>query len=137
VNLIVIGAFVLGLTTKLHALALEIGAFAGAGDIGTYSDYIASLTDPTETDTAVTSGTILVAGIYENINVTKLGSSGSSQDYSDFKTQDAGGGTIDMPTFFDGHAAILLASVPDGTGAAAFSSLMLDSMKRFSINLGR
>lgn len=43
---------------------LQVGAPGGPGE-GTYANYIANLTNPTETDTAVTSGnTLYVAGAY-------------------------------------------------------------------------
>ncbi len=50
---------------------LQVGALAGTGDTGTYADYVASLTNPPETDTAVTGGSSLVAvGSYGTSNKT-------------------------------------------------------------------
>ncbi|MBW2059001.1 MAG: choice-of-anchor N protein [Deltaproteobacteria bacterium] len=124
-KLMAVGFFILGLAANASPFALEIGAFAGPGDTGTYADYFPSLTDPTETDTAIASGVgpILIGGIY-NKNVTRLGSTGTGNDYSSFG----------LPTLFDTHGAILLASVPDGLGATASSSLTFGGISAFHWN---
>lgn len=89
---------------------LQIGAPAGTGDTGTYADYIFSLTSPTEEDTAITlRDTIYFAGVYAD-DVDHLGGfytndSVSGRDWSDFDS---------IPVVFDGHGAIVVASVPDG-----------------------
>ncbi|MEO6024432.1 MAG: choice-of-anchor N protein [Burkholderiales bacterium] len=86
---------------------LQIGAPAGSGDTGIYADYAASLTSPTESDTAVTSGgSILVAGAY-GPNTLALGGG----TWSNFLSTNV----------FDGHGAILLATVTDGASLAALT----------------
>ncbi|MEW5757562.1 MAG: choice-of-anchor N protein [Pseudomonadota bacterium] len=84
---------------------LQVGAPAGTGDTGSYADYNASLIDPTETDTAVTSGsTIYVGGIYAK-GVDHLGGKyAGGKDWSDFGFASA----------FNGRGAVLLASVANG-----------------------
>jgi len=102
---------------------LQVGAPAGAGDVGTYADYQASLTDPTETDTAVTSGvTLYVAGVY-GPNTLKLGGQyvGAPQDGNDYSGEDAN------LAVFDSHDAILVVAVPDGSSG----SLTVDGMSAF------
>lgn len=104
------------------APVLQVGAPAGPGDTGTYADY-GNGTDPTEDDTAFTSGdTILVAGTYQNPNVLNLGGQfGTGLNWSSFG----------LPTDFDTHDAVLLVSVPDGTLAAALASLTVDGIFAF------
>ncbi len=86
---------------------LQIGAPAGSSDTGIYADYAASLTSPTESDTAVTSGgSILVAGAY-GPNTLSLGGG----TWSNFLSTNV----------FDGHGAILLATVADGASLAALT----------------
>lgn len=86
---------------------LQVGAPAGSGDSGTYADYLSSLTNPTEQDTARTSGnTIFVAGVYQNPNVLNLGGQfGSGQDW---------GAVNSNFISFNNHRAVLLVAVPDG-----------------------
>lgn len=108
---------VAGLFTTAQAWAvpvLQIGAPGGFGE-GTYADYQGSSTSPTEDDTAITSGgTLYVGGVYQNNKVLSLGGqSNGGTDWSSFG----------RPTDFNGHGAILLVSVPDGTLASALASL--------------
>ncbi len=90
---------------------LQVGAYAGAGDSGTYADYIANTINPTETDTAITgNSTILVAGSYSNspellIGGQYSGSLGTGSDWSDFG----------FDSVFNGSGAILMASVAEGS----------------------
>jgi hypothetical protein len=92
---------------------LQVGAPGGPGE-GTYATYQTSTSNPTETDTAITSGgTLYVAGVYQN-NVFSLGGQGTGgNNWS----------TYGLPTIFNTHDAILLVSVPDGTLASALASL--------------
>jgi len=103
------------------APVLQVGAPGGPGE-GTYADY-GDGTDPTEDDTAFTSGdTILVAGTYQNPNVLNLGGQfGAGLNWSSFG----------LPTDFDTHDAVLLVSVPDGTLATALASLTVDGIFAF------
>jgi hypothetical protein len=101
----------LSLSSAAYAVpVLQVGAPAAGGNCSTgpYAAYIGSLTNPTETDTALTSGnTICVAGVYKP-NVLNLGGqSGSGKNWSDFN----------YPTDFDTHGAVLLVSIPDGSPA--------------------
>lgn len=92
---------------------LQVGAPAGPGDLGTYADY-GDGTNPTEDDTAFTSGgTIFVAGLYQNDNVQNLG--GQFGTGADWSTVTLPGGADPIPVAFDGHGAILVVSVPDGS----------------------
>lgn len=101
---------------------VQVGAPAGPGDTGTYADY-GNGSDPTETDTAFTSGnTIYVAGTYQNGNVLNLGGQfGTGLNWSSFG----------MPTAFNAHDAILLVSVPDGSRATALASLTVNGVFAF------
>lgn len=93
----------------LLALLLPVTAIAipilqvGAID----STYMLSSTNPTESDTAITtSNTILVGGV----NNHYLGSLGGGM-WSNF----GWAGKTNFPIEFDGHGAILVASVPNNT----------------------
>jgi hypothetical protein len=103
----------LSMSSAAYAVpVLQVGAPAGAGDTGTYADYHPLLTNPTEADTALTSGnTIFVAGVY-GPNVLNLGGQfGSGQNWSDFG----------YPTDFDTHGAVLLVSIPQGQSLTALT----------------
>lgn len=93
---------------------LQIGAPGGPGE-GTYANYQGSTSNPTESDTAITSsGMLFVGGVYQNNNVQSLGGQFSTgSNWSDFG----------LPTDFDSHDAVLLISVPEGTLATALASL--------------
>ena len=86
---------------------LQVGAPDGAGG---YADYQASTTNPSEDDTAITGGgTIYVGGVYQNNKVVNLGG------------QYNGGGnwsSLGLPSEFNGHGAVLVVSVPDGSLAS-------------------
>ena len=104
---------------------LQVGAPGGPGE-SIYADYWASTTNPTETDTAFTSGsTILVGGTYQDKTIS-LGGENGDGDWTELTY----GKTI--PTSFDTHGAVLIASVPDGTGAAAFLSLTVGGATGFA-----
>lgn len=119
----------IGLTLAIAAAqsqavpTLQVGAYAGSGDSGTYADYIASSTSPHEHDTAFTGSTsILFAGVFGS-NTIKLGSqyidsidgTGDREDGDDY-------GDIDSAlTVFNGHGAIVMASVADGADASALT----------------
>jgi hypothetical protein len=114
----------IGVATNVYAVPiLQVGAPGAAGE-GTYADYQGSLTDPTEKDTAVTSGfTIYVGGVYKKDDVANLGGQyGSGSDWSSFDH---------IPVEFDGHGAILVVSVPDGDLATAVSSLTINGLAPF------
>lgn len=91
---------------------LQVGAPAGAGDTGTYADYIPSLSNPVEEDTAVTSGNIIyAAGAYKQDDVIRVGGrysgpEGTGKNWSDFGFNGA---------YFNSAGAVLMATVPDGT----------------------
>lgn len=113
------------LTTAAYAVpVLQIGAPAGAGDTGIYADYQKSLTDPTETDTAITSGgKLYVAGAYQKPvpNPLEKGTydlllggqySASQKNWSNFG----------FNTAFNSARAVLMATIPDGTLAKILSN---------------
>ena len=103
----IIFALILGLATGAQAVPrLQIGAPAGPGDSGIYADYIGSLSDPTEADTAVTGGdTIYAAGAY-GPGIRNIGGQfGGGRDWSYFG----------FDTDFDGHGAVLMATVANNS----------------------
>lgn len=103
-----------GLLSATQAWAvpvLQVGAPGGAGE-GTYANYQGSTSNPTEADTAITSGGILyVAGVY-GPNTISLGGQSSGADW---------GGVNTAYSIFNGHDAVLLAAVPDGFLAMSLS----------------
>lgn len=108
--------FVLSAASAFAVPVLQVGAPAGAGDSGTYADYLNTPTPPpTETDTAITSGnTVLVAGQFAS-GVDYLGGWVGGDNYSDFF----------LPEAFDAqNGAILVVSVANGanTGALTINS---------------
>lgn len=112
----VAAAIGLGLIGAAHAInVLQVGAPAGLGDAGKYADYQANTTNPTETDTAITSsGTVYVAGTYQNKSVLNLGGQfGTGGDWSSI--QISNNPSAFFPTEFNGKGAILVVSVPDGS----------------------
>jgi hypothetical protein len=125
-----IAVMTLSLASTAYAIpTLQIGAPAADSSEGIYANYQKSTTNPTEDDTAITSGnTLYVAGVY-GPNTLLLGGqySPGGDDWSDFKKSP-------YPINFDGHGAILLAAVPQGTGSSLtingalpfFSSSTLD-----------
>lgn len=107
-----------GFAASAYAIpTLQVGAPGAAGE-GTYANYIANLTSPTEADTAITSGAkIYVGGAYKNganqellIGGQYTGSEGTGLDWSAMEWVQ---GQF-FPTVFDGKGAVLVASVPDG-----------------------
>lgn len=90
---------------------LQLGAPGGPGE-GMYADYQPSLTNPTETDTAVTTGnTIYAAGAYANSKNKNIGGQfNGGGDWSSFDDP-----SINFYSNFDGHGAVLMATIPDGT----------------------
>ena len=136
----------LGMAATTYAVpTLQVGAPAGSGDSGAYADYQLFLTNPTETDTAVTYGnTIFVAGAFgpkdlfiggqytdpANPLIT-LGIAPGTQgsDWTDFT-----GPAPDKTPFlsdFSGRGAILLASVPDGSSGSLTIDLGLGDISPF------
>ncbi len=116
------------------APVLQIGAPAGEGETGTYADYQPSTTDPTETNTAITSGgTLFVAGVY-NPNTILLGGKYPGGTFED-NTRPAGSNWTDMidglDNIFDQQGAILVVSVPDSTLDTALASLQVDGLSAF------
>lgn len=101
-----VSSIFLSFTTAWAIPVLQVGAPASSGDTGTYADYIGALTNPSEKDTAVTSGSIIyVGGIYKS-GVDYLGGKyGGGKNWSDFG----------LPSVFNTHGAVLLASIPNGS----------------------
>lgn len=113
---------------------LQIGAPAGAGDVGVYADYQPSTTNPAEDDTAVTSGgTLFVAGVY-NPNTILLGGKYPGGQFEG-TTRPAGDNWTDMIDGLDGifnqQGAVLVVSVPDSTLATALASLRVNGLSAF------
>lgn len=120
----VVAGFAIATSTAYGVPVLQIGAPGGSGE-GTYANYTGSLTSPTESDTATTSGsTIYVAGVYQNNNILNLGGKfGTGSDWSAIDSA--------YPSDFNGKGAILLAAVPDGQRVAAVSSLQVNGNSAF------
>ena len=109
VGLLSISAFAVS-SVAFAVPTLQLSAPAGAGDTGTYADYQASLTGPTETDSAVTSGsTIYAAGVF-GPNTLYLG--------GQYNSSTADWATLLGNTEFNGHGAVLMATVEAGTIAS-------------------
>lgn len=129
IKLFTVGLMIGSLGVVNNALAiptLQVGAPGGSGE-GTYANYIANLTNPLESDSAVTNGnTLYIGGVY-GTGVDLLGGKfGSGDDWSSFG----------LPTDFNGHGAILVATVANGSlgsgtltvnGAGAFYTSATDS----------
>ena len=100
---------------------LQVGVPTGSGG---YVVNTSSSSNPTEEDTAITSGNqIVAAGQYQDSSVVNLGGAyQSGPDWSSFGFADV----------FNGHGAVLLVSVADGLGANAFASLTIDGNKAFA-----
>ncbi|MFC1750633.1 choice-of-anchor N protein [Pseudomonadota bacterium] len=132
-SLILGGALTALSGSALAIPTLQIGAYAGAGDSGTYADYIPALHSPSEADTATTSdNTILVAGNYSGkiagSDILNLGGKYTSTGEDWGKVASDAGLALDY-SVFDGHGAVLVVSVADGStgsltvnGASAFHS---------------
>ena len=131
----------LGMAATTYAVpTLQVGAPAGSGDSGAYADYQLFLTNPTETDTAVTYGnTIFVAGAFgpkdlfiggqytdpANPLITrKIAPGTNGLDWTDF-SDGSGHDKTSFPSDFVGRGAILLASVPDGSSGSLTINLVL------------
>jgi hypothetical protein len=123
-SFVVLGALG-GIGTAEAVPVLQVGAPAGAGDTGIYADYQSSLSNPTEEDTAVTSGsTIFVAGVYQNKNILNLGGQfGTGANWTEVEAS--------LPAVFDSHGAVLVAAIPNGSLANAVSSLTVDGAFAF------
>lgn len=114
--------------------ALQVGAPTSGNTCADfpYEPYQGSLSDPTEEDTAVTSGTTLcVGGVYKGAAVVNLGSQytgpeGTGLDWSDF-TYGSGQNQVPYPSAFDTFGAILVVSVPEGDLAVALANLTINS----------
>lgn len=99
---------------------LQIGAPAEDSISGVYDDYSASLTDPTETDTAlITGNTLVVAGVYQKDTIVSLGGQYSGgDDWTDFG----------LPADFSGRGAILIATVPEAQLATGTIELVINGV---------
>ncbi len=101
---------------------LQVGAPGGSGE-GAYANYQASTSNPTETNTAITGQTTLYfAGVF-GPNTIALGAATAT-----------GGGysSVDpLLSVFDGHGAIVVASVAEGQLANA-SGLTIGGQSAFS-----
>ena len=85
---------------------LQLGAPGGPGE-GTYADYQDDLSNPVETDTAVTSGSIIYAAATYGSGVDLVGG-----QYND---SDENWSSFGFDPVFDTAGAIIMATVPDGT----------------------
>ncbi|MBI5408196.1 MAG: choice-of-anchor N protein [Nitrospirae bacterium] len=99
---------IIGLAPATEAVpTLQIGAPAGPGDAGAYADYLGSLVNPIEEDTAVTLGSVLfAAGVYGN-NTRLLGGQFTSVNGNGLNWSDFG-----FNSTFNARGAVLMATVP-------------------------
>lgn len=108
-------AGVLSATQVWAVPVLQVGAPGGLGE-GAYANYQASTTNPTETNTAITSGTTLyVAGVFGS-NTLSLGGQSSGSDW----------GAVSAYSVFNGRDAIFLVAVPNGFLSMALSGLTVN-----------
>jgi len=123
---------ILGMAATTYAVpTLQVGAPAGSGDSGAYADYQLFLTNPTETDTAVTYGnTIFVAGAFGPKALFIGGQYTDTANWTDF-SDGSGHDKTSFPSDFDGRGAILLASVPDGSSGSLTIDLGLGDIYPF------
>lgn len=101
----------LGMAAAQAVPTLQVGAPAAPGGscAGPYAPYTASTTNPTESDTAITLGNKLcVGGVYGPNDVLVGGKYSTGVDWS-------GTSGWTWGTGFDGHGAVLMASVAQGT----------------------
>jgi len=128
-KILLVAVFFVLPSLALAVPVLQVGAPAGSSDSGTYADYIGNLTDPTEEDTAVTSGsTLYVGGVYQQKSVLNLGGKyDTGSDWTSFNGPPDEGG-LSFPSIFDGKGAVLMASIPDGSllDTSSFSLVLYD-----------
>jgi len=111
-----------------HAVpVLQVGAPGATA--GTYAPYVAG-TNPTEADTAFTSGGLIyVGGVYQQKSVLQLGGAYAGGTYTETTNGgnpvmssipiNSGGGWASLGYApFEGKGAVLVVSVPNGTVAA-------------------
>ena len=121
---------VLGMAAAAYAIpVLQVGVENGSG---WYLPYTASSSNPIETDTAITNGSSFVVGGLVAPTTTPGGKTiteylggkiGAGYDWSNYG----------LPAeTFNGHGALLLVSVPDGTGSAASGSLRINGDAAFA-----
>ena len=123
---LLVGAGLLATGSAFAVPALQIGV---SGGMGGYLPYESSSTAPNEADTAITSGTaLLAAGVYQNNNVKQLG--GQYTGGKDWGQVAWKNGSL-FPTVFNDRGAVLLASVPDGSLASALASLTVNGLFAF------
>lgn len=121
---------------------LQVGAPGGPGE-GAYADYkgtdISPLSNPTEKETAVTSGnTIYAAGayqankddIYHNIG-GQYSLTGSDKDGNPITVTGKNWSYFGFNSIFDSYKAVLMATVPDGTLGSGGNSLTVNASNAF------
>lgn len=126
--------FVLLPSMALAIPTLQLGAYAGPGDTGTYADYIVNLSDPTETDTAimnegVNDSVLIAVGSYGSGNPRLPlllggqydGTAGVGANWSDFA----------FDTVFNTAAAVIMATVPQADFDAGSYTLTIDGASAF------
>ncbi len=109
---VIVFLIVVGLAGNARSVPiLQVGA-PGASEEGTYADYQKAPTLPSAgEETALTSGNILYVGGLVGGDTLHLGGGQYSADWTKAKKDSSS----TVPTAFDGHGAILVASVPEGT----------------------
>lgn len=113
-------------STAFAVPTLQVGVSDGSGG-WLLND--TTLSNPTEEDTVVTSGSsISVAGVYQSSSILQIG--GQYLTAGDWSSFTDGNGAKDpyYPTQFNGNGAILVASVPEGDLATALANLTINGL---------
>jgi hypothetical protein len=100
---------------------IQVGSPAGPADNGIYADYLPQLTNPDETQTAITGSLMIYAAAAYGPNTILIGGS-YGEGYP---------GWSDFNPIFDGKGAILIASVPNGLLSSIVSSLTINGQTAF------
>jgi hypothetical protein len=114
---------------------LQLGAPGATGE-GVYANYTGTLTNPAENDTAVTGGTALyAAGAYKvqnsEYNIGAKVTAPVTVNGNTYLPDGNDWSTFGFDAAFDGLGAIVMATVPDGTLAAALAGLTIDGQTAF------
>jgi hypothetical protein len=120
-----------GLFSTVQAWAipvLQVGAYAGSGDTGTYADYKTIAPDDQTAYTSGSTASVLVAGLFKTDVVSLGGKYLSGQDWSAIEYK--AGSTFNST--FNGKGAVLVVSVKEGDGLYAFSNLKVDGNAAFT-----
>lgn len=135
-RIILSGLLILATATYASAIpTLQVGALKGTGDLGTYADYKSTLSNPTETDTAVAVG---------GVNGSTLVAVGSYGSNANQKPHLLGGqyltgenwSSFGFNTSFDTAGAVIMATVPQTNFDAGGYTLLVGGNAAFFTTTG-